>query len=442
MAKDKTFTQDEVNDIVQDRLARDRQTRVVNEPRVYAPDSPHSYFADVAKASTDPAKLERAVHDRLARYAVELAREVDRGTPEGQRVERILLTQTRSANPDVHEERYKRELAELRALTTGTGTSAAASSSASVFVSPYFANEAWAPFRGISRVFADQCQRMPLPAYGGQIYVPYWSTTDSASQLTEGSGTSETDPTSALQTSTVVNVAAQITLSQQVMDRCGPGGGTFDQILYKQLCQQLEEKVDAYALQSALTVGTVASGSSSAGTGLANFFTDLAVAREGMTDTAGTRLRPTALFTTSDQYNFWTRQTVTATGVPLFTPILSFPGYPPSTGWMSGADDGFQGQSPLPRWRGYSGTQLPGGVAWFTDDNIPASGSNTNLILTAPDEALLLFENEHPTLNVFPQTEANNLEIVLTVRKYVAFLARHIAGVQILNSGAYPTSNK
>ena len=47
---DKTFTQDEVNKIVQERLDRDRQARVVHEPRTYSADGAHSFYADTILA--------------------------------------------------------------------------------------------------------------------------------------------------------------------------------------------------------------------------------------------------------------------------------------------------------------------------------------------------------------------------------------------------------
>jgi hypothetical protein len=147
------------------------------------------------------------------------------------------------------------------------------------------------------------------------------------------------------------------------------------------------------------------------------------------------------LFTTSDLYSYVTRQ-VAAGGTPFFQPMLAFPGYPPQNALLSGADDGWDGFAKKPSWSRFTGTMLPGQVAWFTDDNIPASGSNTQLFLLSPEEAIVLFEQQQPTLNVFPQTVANNLEIVLTVRKYCAFLARHTAGIQIIVGAAYPTSAK
>jgi hypothetical protein len=444
-APERTFTQDDVDRIVQDRLHRDRQARVTNEVRVYAPESPHSYFADLANVQLDPLNVgprAHQAHQRLDRYVAELAYEVEQGSREGEYVTRSLRTQTRTDNIDTHEKRFGEVMRELRAFQSGGGSTASAASSASVFVSPYFAVEAWAPYRGNARVFADQCLRLPLPPYGGQVYVPYFSTADSASQLSEGSGVSETDPTTALQNSTIVNVAGQITATNQVMERgvATTGGGNFDTVLYRQLCQQVEEKVDSYAIQSATSVGTGVSGSSSFGTGLGNFFQDLALAREGLTDTAGTRLRPTHLFTTSDLYNYITRQ-VASGGTPFFQPILAFPAFPPQQGWMVGADDGFNAGK-IPSWRGFSGTMLPGNVAWFTDDNIPASGTGAQLIVTEPDEAVILFEDPSPVLRVFPQTEANNLEIIVSVQKYVAFLARHTAGIQIITGGAYSSSSK
>src|ERR1039458_3943305 len=51
---EKTFTQSDVDRIVSERLARDRQVRVSREPRTYALDSPYSFYADVWSRKENP----------------------------------------------------------------------------------------------------------------------------------------------------------------------------------------------------------------------------------------------------------------------------------------------------------------------------------------------------------------------------------------------------
>ena len=99
-----------------------------------------------------------------------------------------------------------------------------------------------------------------------------------------------------------------------------------------------------------------------------------------------------------------TRQVDATTNRPIVTPIFA-PGFPIATG----ADDGLQSDQRVPKWSRFTGTVLPGGVLWFEDDTIPGSGSNTQLVISAPDEAVILAESDTPILSVFSETYASSL---------------------------------
>jgi hypothetical protein len=163
-------------------------------------------------------------------------------------------------------------------------------------------------------------------------------------------------------------------------------------------------------------------------------YEDIAKAREKLTDTAGTRLRPTHFFTTSDFYSYASRQGDVTTERPIVQPWFS-PGFPIS----SGADDFDSG--PKPAWSRFTGTVLPGGVLWFTSDNIQPVGTtnHTQLIVSAPDVALVLVEGE-PVITAFRETRAPELEVVVNLRNYAACLTRHAAGTAVISSGAYTTA--
>jgi hypothetical protein len=83
---------------------------------------------------------------------------------------------------------------------------------------------------------------------------------------------------------------------------------------------------------------------------------------------SGTRLRATHLFTTSDLFGYYAYQLDTA-GRSVMTP--TFDCEPFST--LPAQGD--------PKAEGRTGHAMPGGVAWFCDDNIPPSASNTRLIV-------------------------------------------------------------
>ena len=124
-----------------------RATLIVNEARAYSPQSPASWFLDLAlRADPDPL-VNGPARERQARYAGELRYEARRGSPEGRRVVLALHEKARCDREDLHRE------AESRAIGTDGGISASAAGEAASLVSPYFIDLAWAPYRGKARSF-------------------------------------------------------------------------------------------------------------------------------------------------------------------------------------------------------------------------------------------------------------------------------------------------
>lgn len=404
-----------------------RAVQVVSEARVYAPKSNHSYFEDLGLRSDLDPMVSRPARERQARYGAELAYEARRGSPEGQRVVRSIHEHHRQEREDLHRD------AESRAIGTDGGISASAAGEAASFVSPYFIELEWAPYRGKARSFADQCHQYPMPAYGMRVYIPYFSSAASASEQVEGSAVSESSPTAALQGTQLELISGQVVISQQLSDRGLGGGGAFDIVIGKQIHQQLDQELDLYVLNQAISNGRSVSGQSTYKT--ANLYQDIALAREELTDTAGTRLRPTHFFTTSDLYSYATRQVDATTERPIVVPTFAA-GFPIS----NGADDKDESDS-LPKWSRFTGTVLPGGLLWFENDSIPAFGttSQTQLIVSAPDEAITLCESE-PILTSFPETDAAHLQVVVNLRQYVVAITRHASGTAAITSAAYKQS--
>ena len=438
------FTQDDVNRIVETRLATERdrierRARVVSEPRIYSLDSPHSYYADFYFATTRPQQAASA-NERLTRYAQEVAHEIERRSPEGLRAERVIRNHTRVPDPEKHERRHRAALAELRAATTGGGATASASGGgAAAFVTPYFLESEWAMFRGIHRTFANQCMRLPLPAYGMQVYVPTFSSAAGAAQHSESGAVTETDPGSALQGAAVVDITGQVTITQAVHDRGWTGGGTLDALIHRQIMQQLDQQVDSYVLTTAIAAAGVTTNNTpwTANT-LVNFFTDLALAREGLTDTAGVRMWPTRLVTTSDFFSYVSHIFTTGGQPALVNAAQTIPGIP--------VDGDRDDPDETGTWTRFTGVIMPGALPWFLDDNIPTAGgtaNNTQVIVSASQESLLLLEDPNPVLTVFDQSSvASSLNVILNARQYVALVTRHASGTQVITGSAYPSSNK
>src|SRR5271165_5432285 len=188
----RTFTKDEVNDIVEERLARERRNspRVesVQPRRTYSPGSGASFYADIYLA----ANHDDGARARRDAYAREVAGEINRGSAEGRYAEGCIRESFRSHDERSNAEQFQKAIAELRALATGEPThgitpSLPSPAQGAAFVTPFILNEQWAPFRGRRRPFADQCMNMPLPAYGMHGYIPAFTSTTGASLLTEGS---------------------------------------------------------------------------------------------------------------------------------------------------------------------------------------------------------------------------------------------------------------
>jgi hypothetical protein len=412
-------------------LAREKGTRVVSEPRTYGPDSPNSYFLDLRDKLVELPETPKRRHAeaRLVSYGRELAYHVERGDKEGRRAERCVREQTRTGHEDTH----RRMFTEQRAIGTDGGASATAPGEASAFVSPAFLLEDWAPFRGKARSFADQCHSWPLPDYGMHVYVPFFNATTTATSQTEGSSVSDSSPAAALESAEVQTATGQVKVSQQLHERGFTGGGAFDRVIGAQIHQQLAERIDIIALNAAINNGEVVNGEASFT--MKGFYKDTALAREKLTDTAGVRLRPTHLVTGSDFYSFVTRQEDKQER-PIVLPTFA-PGFP----LANGADDGAQSSQDLPKWSRFTGTVLPGGVLWFTDDSIPTLGTygGLQLIVSAPDEAITLCEGEG-ILSCFTEPLAGTLQCVINLRAYVACVTRHAAGTAIIHGGAYTTA--
>lgn len=403
-----------------------RAVAVVNEARVYGPQSPNSFYMDLLlRSDAFDATVSGPARERQARYGQELAYEVRRGSPEGKRVERVIRERCR------HEiEQVQRE-AEQRALGTDGGATATAAGEAASFVSPYFVLSEYTLFRGVARSFADQCHSIPLPAYGMRVYIARFTSAASVSEQTEGQAVAEASPSTGLEGSPIETVSGQVLISRQLSDRGLGGGGEFDLAVGKAIHTQLDQEIDKLALNVAITNGEAVTGQGSYST--KGLYQDLAKGREKLADTSGVRLRATHLFTSSDLFGFATRQ-VDGQERPILTPQFT-PGFPIATG-----DDGDRQDGALPKWARFTGLMMPGSLPWFTDDNLASltvgTTSEVYLLVAAPDQAIDLLEGE-PILASFGESDAQHLQTRIHLRSYCAAVSRHAAGVAPISSAAY-----
>lgn len=377
---------------------------VRSEPRVYGPGSDASYFQDKALATLRNAPGSEEAIERQRKYAEELHHEISRGSQEGRRAERIQAFAKRSS-----------EQPEFRAATSTTIAG---------FTTPEYLISDYALYRTPSKSFTDQTTKLPLTPYGLQINVPsFTGAATNVQQSAENTGVIvATVPPGLNIPVNLVTIAVVVPISQQLYDRGGLSGEAFDKILLAQMLQNQDAAVDLYVINQALA--NAYSGSYQSSASIANFLEDLAVAREGLADTAGTRLAATHLFTTSDQFGYWSRQLATTSGVPFILPD--------SSAIMMAEQLGD------PKWESWTGVHL-GPLRWHTDDNIPPTGTNTQLIVARPRE-IYTFDGENYAFS-YPETAAQNLTVNVGLRTYVGAVVRFPKAIASITSNAYPLTN-
>lgn len=192
---------------------------VTSEPLTYEPDSPNSFFGDLARSQLlrDPQSEERL-------------------------------------------ERHSREVSiERRTMTTAAGFGGD-------LALPMYMIDRFKTTARASRPLADLLNPILLPKGTRQINIPRTVQTGIAATETatmvDGAGVNETDPTTATNSSNVVTIAGQILASQQLVDQVGANPGA-DIIL----ATELKRDYDA-ALEAQLLTG---SGTSGQLTGLSSF---------------------------------------------------------------------------------------------------------------------------------------------------------------------------
>ena len=428
------------------RERRAAQASVVAEPGPYDKGSPNSWVRDVLVARAPELRgfvvdrsgisdmSEAAVADRLAKHGHGVSRAVLTRSKYGRRVERILSEQHRCEDPDLHARKAREEvrsvrLAEIRAFGTGGGVTASASGGGAAFVAPAFLMDAWAQYRSPYRSFADQLDpSVPLPAFGLEAYLPIVTTGTTVSTQTELSGVSEGDPVTGFSASAIVMKAGQIAVTEQFLDRAGPGIAG-DAVLFTQLKNQLGAQVDAYAIAQSLAgaLSVTNSGSfalANATAGVGGFLGDLKKAKSKLTDQAGTRIRGTHCFALDDFVDYIGAYS-DGNARPVFSPELDDNRLPiRSQGDMMA--------------EGYSGYVL-GGLALFGDSNIPNSGSGNIQVIVTRADTILLLEGD-PIPYCYPPSFAGNLTAVLGVREYVGAIPRWPSGVSVISGAAYAAS--
>ncbi len=400
----------------------------VFEPTVYGKGSENSYFLDLIHASNplDPgngearSRLQRAAHEA----AVEMVTNKD---PEKRnRIRAMISEEQRQGGKDSVRAALTRAEAlgktgrgELRSgmdTTTGSGGS---------FATPvYFINE-YAPYREAGRAFADQCNKQELPAYGMTVYIPHViGPAGVASQASQNTGVQETDPTAGYLSANLTTLAGQVTVSQQLLDRAGPGF-QFDKMVFDQLERDYAPKLDSNVLTAALAgAGTIAYTSTSpfaltVASGVGGFTSKLAGGKVAIRKGAGVFMKPTHLFLDPTRWEYISAVS-DAQGRPVVVPDYAGAFNAIAAGNSSGDYDV----------EGATGYRI-NGLGIFEDASIPVPTAGADQAIVGALAEVYVFEGT-PIPRVLPQTLGGQLSTLLQLYSYTATIVRYPTAVQTI----------
>jgi hypothetical protein len=391
----------------------------------------------------------RAAQKRLENHEQEMEnvlRRAEHGTKEYRAVSRLFQENRRFASgPGV----------ETRETIVNGGPSISSSGSPNdmaPFSPPIFFLPEYATYRTYGRTYIDQLSTFPLPATGMSYFVPKITTpTQAYNQATEGASISTQDLASEYESGTLYTLVNNLNVSQQYLDRVGPGIAG-DQIVNRDQTAQLNRALNVYAWQNTLqnsSIGTQADTDTTStysgwatfnGPSVAAYRSAVAKGSIAIQTTDGIVAYPTHFFTDAQlwetvaaAYDENYRPFVVPQGVafnPLFTGTdASVPeGY---TGYSFGGVSAFKDQAlqVAAALLTYAGAGVSGnGSAAFDAD----SGNHLGVI-GAFDLALKWMEGT-PVLRVLPQPGAATLTVLIQQYVYCALVPVYPGAVQVVSS--------
>lgn len=407
---------------------------VGDERLVYGEGSDFSWYRDLAVATsygfgrvpvggTRSADLPAAVWDRLVRGENQTRRQA-RSTPEAHAVYRAMFAEATRAWMETISTRGAQHFAEWAATELRAGTTAATSLGS--FTPPFFALQAFEIYRTAAATAAAQCDQRELPKTGMKVTIPaLTSKVDVAEQATEATTTASSTPTATFRSAPVVTLAAHVDLSQQLVDRAGPGV-TADMVLTEAAARQcgtaLDEKVlsailAATGLQSITSTGTAPSAP--------GFWTDVAHATSKLQTTDGVRLAADSVIL-PPQLGAWYMAQKDKQTRPIFEPA------PSGVGGLAGA--------PTSLLEGFTGFSVAGARVLGDASSQLQSTTDALVIVGAFRRGAAVYKAQPVVRVVVGQPGAKTLTLQLTFTQYVAVSILFPAAFCKVSSttGAYP----
>jgi len=397
---------------------------ITSEARTYGPENPdNSYFADMCRASWPGDPMYQEAVMRMAQHGKEVIRDAE-DDPE---YRKIVISKAK--------EHYRRDgmrsrqvVADLKSRRGEIRAMDTTSASGGSFVTPQYLVSDWAAYRQFGRNYIDLTNKSPLPDYGMTVYLPTVQSASAVSaQVGQNQGVAETDPTAGYLSSNLVTEAGQVVISQQLLDRAGPGI-QFDQITFDSLQRNYAQTIDAAVIVAAIANAGTVTNSAAGATGqnvFQSFLSDIAAATAQMETTQGTVLSPTHAHVTGTEFAFLSTQ-LDAYGRPYIANVQA------NAAVYSNSDMSFS--SPPEGDTGFA----VGGLPIIKDSNIPVTGSNTRLVVSHMPEVWVWEGDLVP--RTIPQTFAQNLSILLQVYTYYTVIVRYPKAVQVISGNRYPAA--
>jgi hypothetical protein len=398
---------------------------VKGEPLVYGEGSEASFIQDLWRVRADQTgqvprrdKQPELALRRLTRNQAQQAYIGAHGTAEEKR---LLRGQFVERNRPVHgmgemdpTEREWKEFLEFRDDSTG-------SMSLGSFTPPVYSLARWQKWRTAASPVASHSLNLPLPGSGMIVYEPrLTSQVEVGVQSAENGSIATSSPTATYAEADVQTVTGGVSVSQQYLDRAGPGIEG-DDVIAQQAMVQVGTELDILALQALLQGGTAKTYVNNAAPTVSQLWHDIGIAAAFIEDTEGTRLSPTHAFLAPPQMRFYQAQ-VGSDGRPVWLPNPS--GGNAVAGEVATADEGNTGYQAF-------------GCELFTDSNLSAASAGfVGGVVADLPHGLAVYLGA-PLVEVVPEFQPATLTAFISIRQYVAYSLRYGSSVVFLTGSAY-----
>jgi HK97 family phage major capsid protein len=283
-------------------------------------------------------------------------------------------------------------------------------------IPPQYLLDLYAKASRNGRVFADQCNRRPLPDTGISLIIPRLTQGTAADvQAAENDAVATQDVTEEDLTVPVRTIAGYVSVSRQALER----GSYDDTLLFEDLVARYWQKLDAQALngdgmsgalKGVLQTSGIAT-STATGGDLIGCYPHIAdVLQQIDTAAGGLGYKATKIVMHPRRWGAFV-----ATVDSQHRPILGISGLPAFNVDGQGQGNGY----------GFVGNLL--GLPVYTDANVPTDlgdGEDEDAIVVFSDPVVHLWERDQdPVTLAFEQRQGIDLEVDLVVAGYAAFTA-------------------